>query len=454
MPDVMRDTLRSINENPKLNKPVALQLGAKSGWVTDLWRKMTRKFYLSIIPECIGEDKRLWLTTPEEMSDFIENLRKPEYDVSNIKTVCIHDTISDIYDIIEFFSLLYKKLPDDARLMYSNYNWKLFPIFWLSALVGFSRMRSYMNFLRDKDLDDFAEMSGWENIRKTYLYLLPFDIPVLGFIFNGFMARLPILRLFTLNTTFVARKRNVSMAEDVSVSILIPCKNEEYNVEAAVRRTPTFGKSLEMVFINDKSTDTTEAVINECMEKYPDKDIRLVQGMGRGKGEAVREGMKSATGDICMILDADLTIIPEDLPQFYEVMKSRAFDFIHGTRLVYPQENKAMRFANIIGNVGFSVIFSYILEQRTTDTLCGTKVFWLKDWPLFEETRKLLKYSDLWGDYNLIFGAAHFNLKIGQLPVRYFERLVGITKMNKRIRNGLVMLRVAWYALWEIKFKY
>jgi glycosyltransferase involved in cell wall biosynthesis len=240
--------------------------------------------------------------------------------------------------------------------------------------------------------------------------------------------------------------------EDHSTTVLIPCKNEEDNIRAAVKRMPDFGKSVELLFINDKSTDRTEEEIHLCQKEYPDKKIVLVQGKGLGKGEAVRTGMKVATGDICMILDADLTVIPEDLPHFYEAINFRRADFVHGTRFVYSQEEGAMRFANIIGNTGFSIIFSYILEQRTSDTLCGTKVFWRRDWPIFEETKEILQNSDLWGDYNLIFGASRFGLKIGQLPVRYFERLEGITKMNKRIKNGLIMIRVAWHALWSVKF--
>jgi hypothetical protein len=162
--------------------------------------------------------------------------------------------------------------------------------------------------------------------------------------------------------------------------------------------------------------------------------------------------MKHATGEICMILDADLTVIPEDLPQFYEAMRHRWADFIHGTRLVYAQEEQAMRAANIVGNVAFSQLFTYILGVRTTDTLCGTKVFWRRDWPTFEETRLLLGDADVWGDYNLIFGASQFGLKVSQLPVRYFERLEGVTKMNKRIKNGLIMLRVSWLALLKLRF--
>ncbi len=443
---------RSILLNPKLNRKASLQLGVKEGFITPYWRKRIIQFYRSIIPSHIKREAQIWLTRPEEIVEFAEKIKNPNYDLSLIEYVCIVDTIADVYDIIDFFGNLRNKLNEHAKIIYSNFNWLWYPIFNLSGFLGFSRKRGLGNFYREMDIDCFVEMSGWDNVKKIKRYILPFEAPLIGPLFDNFLVKLPLFSLFSLNTIFIARKSYEFQAKERSVTVLIPCKNEEDNIEGVVKRMPNFGKKIELLFINDKSTDRTEERILYYQRKFPEKNILLLQGKGIGKGEAIREGMKNATGDICMILDADLTVIPEDLPQFYEVIKSRRADFIHGTRLVYPQEEGAMRFANIIGNVAFSIIFTYILEQRTTDTLCGTKVYWRRDWPLFEQMKSILKYSDVWGDYNLIFGASRYGLKIAQLPVRYFERLSGVTKMNKRIKNGLIMLNVAWNALWNVKF--
>lgn len=442
---------RSILENPKLNQEVSLQLGARDGIITSLWRKRVISFYNSIIPSHIDKSRQLWLKTPREILNFTEKLKNNQLDLSTVEYVCIVETIADIYDIIDFFTRLRKKLPDNARIFCSNFNWKWAPLFRISGLLGFSRDRAFGNFVRDDDLNFFLDMSGWESVKQMKRYILPLYVPIIGTFFDNFLVRLPILKWLAVNTFLIARKRGEGNYGEHSVTVLIPCKNEEDNIEGAVKRIPCFGKSVEILFINDKSTDRTVEEVLRCQREYPDKNIVLVHGKGIGKGEAVREGMKKATGDICMILDADLTVIPEDLPQFYEAINSRRADFIHGTRFVYPQETGAMRFLNIIGNNVFSIIFSYILEQRTTDTLCGTKVFWLRDWPIFEEMKEILKNTDSWGDYNLIFGASRFGLKISQLPVRYFERLKGITKMSKRMKNGIIMLRVAWHALWNVK---
>ena len=440
---------RSILDNPKQNQKVTIDLNEKDGLITSSWYKRRLKLYRSLIPSHVAQDKQKWLNTTEEILAFLENLKDPSYDISKIEYVCITTTISDVYDTVDFLTNLKNKLPEHAKLIYSNYNWRWEYLFKLSSLIGLSRKSTWGNFFRDDDLDCFLNMAGWENVSRMNKFLIPVELKFIGAVFDG-LVRLPILKAFSLNTIFIARIKNEKESEEHSVTVIVPCKNEEDNIEAIVKRMPLFGKEIEILFVNDKSTDATEERVVYFQKQ--NKKIKLIQGLGKGKGEALRTAMKEASGDICMILDADLSVIPEDLPQFYNAINNRRADFLHGSRMVYPQEDEAMRPANILGNFAFSMIFSYILEQRITDTLCGTKVFWRRDWPIFEEMRAILKHSDVWGDYNLIFGAARFGLKIGELPVRYFQRLKGVTKMTKRMINGLIMLRVAWHALWEVKF--
>ncbi|GEM_PF-3384436 len=445
------DMARSILDNPKSSRKLVVDRNEKDGFITKYWQRKVKKSYESIIPSGTPSERQIWLNSSEDILGFLDKLESPDTDFSSIEYVCIPGTISDIYDIVDFLSNLKNKLPDHAKLIYSNYNWKLEYLFKLSALIGFSKKGPWGNFYRDDDLDCFLEMSGWENVQRINRYILPFEVGIIGKIID-LVAKLPFFRNFSLNTIFIARKKNEFVNKEHSVTVLVPCRNEEGNIEAIIKRMPEFGKSLEILFINDKDTDNTEEQILRCQKEYSHKNIRLIHGPGKGKCEAVWEGMKYATGDICMILDADISVIPEDLPQFYYALNSRRADFLHGTRMVYPQEGDAMRPANLLGNIFFSILFSYILNQRITDTLCGTKVFWRRDWHVFEEMKNILKNIDMWGDYNLIFGAARFGLKIGELPVRYFQRLEGLTKVTKRIKNGLTLLRIAWYAFWEIKF--
>lgn len=443
----------SIADNPKWGAPPVAVSSGVDGVLTDGWRKRCAQFYRRIIPAHVEEHRIVFLTSPSELASFVQALRQDTLDLSGVEYVCIVEPIANLYDIVEFLSLLREKLPDHAKIFTANFNWLLSPLFRLSAALGLNRKGPFDNFCRDKDLLSFFDLSGWESAKQIRRYVLPVPIPIIGRLIDDVFVQLPFANVLRASTFSIVRKkgRNSGAAQH-SVSILVPCRNEQGNVRAAVTRTPRFGSSIEFVFIDDQSTDGTEREIRRCQAEFTDRKIVLVRGHGRGKGEAVREGMKLATGEICMILDADLTVIPEDLPQFYEAMRHRWADFIHGTRLVYAQEQNAMRAANIVGNVLFSHVFSYILGVRTTDTLCGTKVFWRRDWPSFQQTRRLLGDADVWGDYDMIFGASLFGLKVSQLPVRYFERLEGVTKMNKRIKNGLIMARVSCLALLKLKF--
>ena len=98
----------------------------------------------------------------------------------------------------------------------------------------------------------------------------------------------------------------------------------------------------------------------------------------------------AARGDVLMILDADLTMPPEQLPKFWQAIRSGKGEFVNGSRLVYPMEDEAMRFLNLIANKAFSLIFSWLLSQRLTDTLCGTKVLRRTDYQRLKAGRDLI----------------------------------------------------------------
>ncbi|MFQ6048733.1 MAG: glycosyltransferase family 2 protein, partial [Phycisphaerae bacterium] len=191
--------------------------------------------------------------------------------------------------------------------------------------------------------------------------------------------------------------------------------------------------------------------IKEQIAAYPHRCIRLVQGPGLGKGAACRAGFDQAQGDVLMILDADMTVMPEDLPAFLQATCQRKGEFINGSRMVYPLAHDAMRPLNILGNKFFAGLFSYLLEQPIKDTLCGTKVFLRRDWPRLRAARDYFGHLDRWGDFDLLFGAAKCSLKIVELPVHYVERVAGQTKMTRRLRNAWIMLRMCWVGFVKLK---
>jgi glycosyltransferase involved in cell wall biosynthesis len=211
------------------------------------------------------------------------------------------------------------------------------------------------------------------------------------------------------------------------------------------------GRATELIFVEGHSRDDTYATIEQEIPLHPRTSNRLLRQSGIGKADAVRLGFENAKGDILMILDADLTVPPEDLPRFYEALVSGKGEFINGVRLVYPMEKEAMRTLNFIGNKFFSTAFSWLLGQPVKDTLCGTKVLWREDYQQIAANRSYFGDFDPFGDFDLIFGAARLNRKILDLPIRYRERTYGTTNIS-RWKHGLLLMRMVAFAARRIKF--
>jgi glycosyltransferase involved in cell wall biosynthesis len=232
----------------------------------------------------------------------------------------------------------------------------------------------------------------------------------------------------------------------------VPARNEAGNIEAAILRTPAMGPDDELIFIEGNSTDHTWETICELQKKYQGtRKIRIDRQEGKGKGDAVRKGFGLATKEILMILDADLTVPPEELPRFYEALVAQKGEFINGSRLVYPMEKQAMRFFNLLGNKFFAVMFSFVLGQRFKDTLCGTKVLTRENYLKLAAQRKYFGEFDPFGDFDLIFGATRMALRIVEVPIHYRERTYGSTNIQ-RWKHGVILLRMLRFAAARIKF--
>ena len=360
-------------------------------------------------------------------------------------------SLEDIIDIKPVLDNLIKCCHTHTRIIILNYSYLWNSLVKIAETLKLKIPQNLHNWFSKEDINNILILSGFEKLVNRNIILFPFWIPGVSYVLNRFIARLPIFRNFTLLRITIARLVTNNLSHP-SVSIVIPCKNEEGNVEDAVKRIPQMGSHTEIIFCDDKSTDGTAEKVKKLIDEYPEKDIKLLSGPGICKSENVWTGFDAAKGDILMILDADLTVIPEELPYFYEAISKNYGEFINGSRLVYSMHDEAMRFFNVFGNKFFSIFFSYILDTNIKDTLCGTKVLWNKDYQRIKRIRGSWGVQDKWGDYELIFGAAKFNLKLIDLPVHYYERVYGETKMKGRLKNGWIMLKMSWFALLKFKF--
>jgi len=357
--------------------------------------------------------------------------------------------ISDTTDVLALLANAASCCHQRSRLVVYTYNYLWQPILEWASRRGRRMPTLEPNWLSPNDLECFLKLAGFELIKTYRAILLPKRVPLLSEFANRFLAVIPGLSQLCMTTVLVARPiPKPRRVEDVKVSVIVPCKNEEGNIAAAVARMPQMGRGTEIIFCDDKSTDGTADAVRRAIKDNPDRNIRLVDGPGICKAQNVWTGFRAATGDALMILDADLTVMPEELPYFLNALVAGTGEFINGSRMVYPMRDMAMKFANYVGNKIFSLMFSLLFGHYIKDTLCGTKVLWREDFARLEPLIGTWGIEDLWGDYDLLFGASKRHLVIHDLPVHYQERLHGVTKMRRVFWNGWRMLRM-WWAAWR-----
>ncbi len=365
--------------------------------------------------------------------------------------IIISGLLGELDDIQSFLKEARRHCLKDTRIVIEYYSYLWQYILKIGEAIGIKTPQRIQNWLSYQDIDNLLKLAGFDSVLKERITIFPLHVPVLSFILNKIIARLPIINALTLNHFIVARPI-FKNEEEYSVSIVVPCRNEKGNIEQAVTRTPKFGKMQEFIFVEGGSKDGTYEEVERIIKKYSDKNIKLFKQKGIGKGDAVRLGFSESNGDILMILDADLTVAPEDLIKFYDAIKENKGEFINGCRLVYPMEKEAMRFLNLIANKSFGIFFSWLLGQNFKDTLCGTKVLFRHHYEEIARNRSYFGDFDPFGDFDLIFGAIKHNLKVIELPIRYRSRTYGATQIQ-RFRHGLLLIRMCFFAMKKIKFK-
>ena len=325
--------------------------------------------------------------------------------------------------------------------------------FWIARKLRLAKPALFGNWLTVADIKGLLSLADFEVIRHWEEMIWPMRTPVIDTLLNRFVAKIWPFKLFALTNIIIAKPcaDNAVLPGAPKVSVIVPARNEAGNIARIFASVPEMGGGTELIFVEGHSTDDTYQTIEKAINANPHRPSQLLRQEGKGKCDAVRLGFQHARGEILMILDADLTVPPADLPRFYEVLVSGKAEFVNGVRLVYPMEKEAMRFLNILGNKFFSLAFSWLLGQPIKDTLCGTKVLWKADYERIAANRSYFGDFDPFGDFDLLFGAAKLNLKICEVPIRYRERTYGTTNIQ-RWQHGWLLLRMVCFAALRIKF--
>ncbi len=451
-----------------------------SGLLSLYYHKRLTEIYRHVVGECesildlgCGQGKLLEALNPKrgvgvdisrQMIDAAR-IRSPKFQFfcadaqtcdlgdSTFDIILLSDLLNDLWDVQAILAHIRRYSNEQTRVIFNiqSHLWE-----YPRRLAEHYRVVTPnlpQNWLTPVDIDNLARLSGYDLIQHWEEMLCPAPIPFVATFCNRFLVKMPFFRLAALTNFYIMRPVDSGQrSAEPSVSVVIAARNEAGHITELLNRIPKMGPRTEIIFVEGNSTDDTFNTIKNAISKLPSADYRLIKQPGKGKGDAVRAGFEIATGDILMILDADMTVPPEDLPRFYAVLTSALGEFANGVRLVYPMQDGAMRFFNLLGNKFFSWVFSWLLGQPIRDTLCGTKVLWARDYRKIAAGRSYFGDFDPFGDFDLLFGAARQHLKIMEVPIRYQTRRYGETNIQ-RWRHGLLLLRMVAFAARRVKFK-
>lgn len=470
----------------------------------DTWKRKNRYYYIkveelyaSLIPSgksvleigcgtgdllaAVKPERGLGIDVSPEMVSIAQS-KYPQYTfvvgdaerlplVGSFEYIIMDCLLGHLDDIWVAFQELKKVSRPDTRIVITYYNFLWEPILQLGEALGLKMPQKRQNWFPLGDIENLLSLTDFEIETTDSCLLLPKRIPLISHWVNNSVANSSFFKKACLLQYIVARPKEIfAPRREFTCSVIIPCRNEVGNIEGCVQRTPLMGKHTEIIFVDGDSSDGTREKIGEAIERYRgEKDIKLIlqvppsasDGDGEvsqrpnemlplGKGDAVRKGFEAASGDILMILDADLTVPPEDLRKFYLPLVEGKAEFVNGSRLVYPLEDQAMRTLNLFGNKVFSLIFTWLLGQRVRDTLCGTKVLFKKDYERIKEGRSYFGDFDPFGDFDLLFGAARLGLKIVEMPVRYRRRVAGYSKVSA-FKHGWLLLKMCVFGFRRFK---
>jgi SAM-dependent methyltransferase len=370
-------------------------------------------------------------------------------------TIVLVNTVTQLLDVQRTLEGLRHLCHPRTRVLLYSYSRVWQPALSLAEALGLRHRQPPDSWLPPEEVVNMLTLADYEVVRMDRQLLLPVHVPLISDLVNRYLGHLPLVDALSLMYGIIARpaptRDHVGRSSDPSTSVVIPCRNEAGHIRPLVARLPQLAPNSEFLFVEGQSTDDTVAEIERVIAENPGRPFRLLRQPGKGKGDAVRHGFAHARGEVLLILDSDMGVAPEDIPQFVQALVRGKAEMVNGSRLVYPMEGQAMRFLNLLANKFFAWLFSWLLGQQVRDTLCGTKALYREDYERIARARSYFGDFDPFGDFDLLFGAARLSLRIRDLAVRYHARTYGATNIS-RFRHGWLLLRMSSFAARKLKF--
>jgi SAM-dependent methyltransferase/CTP:molybdopterin cytidylyltransferase MocA len=438
--------------------PVFDQWKSRNGY----YHEQIKRFYSSVIPKgkrvleigcatgdllaCVDPEYGLGIDISDTMVEIArEKYPQLNFAVADIDTlsagqgfdyIILSNLLEYIHDCWDFFRKLKKFMSKDTKIVIIAVNPLWEPLMYLGAALRIKTPDVQRNYITKKDLITMLLLCDCDIVEDGFRVIFPLKLFFISDFINKLFFRIPVINNLCCTQYIIFRdKPKLSCAEDLSCSVIVPCFNEAGNIRKCIERIPQMGTFTQIIVVDDGSTDGTADAVKELMEKRKDVSV-LAHPFNQGKAVAIKTGFEHARGDIVIILDADMSVPPEELPRFFYAIAEGKAEFVNGTRMVYPMEKGAMRFVNFLGNKMFGILLSLLSGQRNTDTLCGTKA-------LMRKYCRYITIHSAWGDFDLLFAAAKLKLKTVEMPVHYKKRATGYSKM-KAVKESLSLLKICW----------
>lgn len=369
------------------------------------------------------------------------NIESTAFKNKKYKTIILTDLFEVSTDILELLSMVNKLLGKDGIIVICSINQKWNRILNLFERLNLKDENQKRLFINSTIVLNIAKVTGLEFVTQRNKQIFPFKMLGLGSLINNILEILFFPFSFGIRIySILNQQEKFNEEKKYSKSIIIPAKNEEKNLKPLLNQIPKLEEDHEIILAIGDSEDKTYEVAKEIKEarSWP-FEVKVIKQTGKGKANAVWEAVEEASKEVIIILDADISVNPETIVQFNSVIDTGKASFVNGTRLIYGMESGAMRIVNNLGNRIFQYIVSIIIGQKITDSLCGTKVFFRKDFNKIKLWKELVQMKDPFGDFDMIFTAGYFGLKILEIPVRYQARVYGVTQI-KRFRDGYKLI--------------
>ena len=369
------------------------------------------------------------------------NIESIAFKNKKYKTIILTDLFEVSTDILELLSMVNKLLGKDGIIVICSINQKWNRILNLFERLNLKDENQKRLFINSTIVLNIAKVTGLEFVTQRNKQIFPFKMLGLGSLINNILEILFFPFSFGIRIySILNQQEKFNEEKKYSKSIIIPAKNEEKNLKPLLNQIPELEEDHEIILAIGDSEDKTYEVAKEIKEArcWP-FEVKVIKQTGKGKANAVWEAVEEASKEVIIILDADISVNPETIVQFNSVIDTGKASFVNGTRLIYGMESGAMRIVNNLGNRIFQYIVSIIIGQKITDSLCGTKVFFRKDFNKIKLWKELVQMKDPFGDFDMIFTAGYFGLKILEIPVRYQARVYGVTQI-KRFRDGYKLI--------------